>query len=271
TYRVGPGPAKVHLKLVSSWDQHPVLDVIARLPGAVVPDEWVIRGNHHDAWVNGAVDPISGLVAELEWARAPGELAKAGWRPRRTIIYAAWDGEEPGLIGSTEWVEAHADELRRNAVAYINSDTNMRGTLGMGGTPPLERLINGVARDVEDPETKLSVWKRRHLSEIVKGSTEERAELRKRTDLRVGPLGSGSDFTPFAAFAGVASLSLGFNGEDDYGVYHSIYDDPSWFMKNADGDFHYGRALAQVVAIAVMRLADAELVPFRYGAQVDAF
>jgi N-acetylated-alpha-linked acidic dipeptidase len=271
TYHVGPGPAKVHLKLASSWDLRPIYDVIARLPGAVAPDEWVVRGNHHDAWVNGAVDPISGLVAELEEARALGELVKAGWRPRRTIIYAAWDGEEPLLLGSTEWVEAHVDELRRSAVAYINSDSNGRGALNMAGSPSLERLLNGVARDVEDPETRLSLLRRRQLIDIVRGSQDERAELRKRADVHLHPLGSGSDYGAFVAYAGVASLSLGFGGEDDSGIYHSVYDDATWFAKNSDGDFHYGRALARVAALAVMRLADAELVPLRFGAQADAF
>src|SRR6266568_2063202 len=150
TYRLGPGPARVHLKMTFNWDTKPLYDVIAKLRGSTYPDEWVVRGNHHDAWVNGAEDPISGLVAELEEARAMGELVKQGWRPKRTLVYAAWDGEEPALLGSTEWVEAHGDELAKYAVAYLNTDSNGRGFLGVGGSHTLEKLINDVMRDVED-------------------------------------------------------------------------------------------------------------------------
>ena len=162
-YHVGPGPAKVHLKVEFNWDIKPVNDVIAKIPGSVAPDEWIIRGNHHDAWVNGAEDPVSGQAPLLEEARALGDLLKQGWKPRRTIIYAAWDGEEPMLLGSTEWVEAHADELRQHAAVYINTDGNDRGLLNMGGSHSLEQFINGVARDIEDPETKLTVWQRLQL------------------------------------------------------------------------------------------------------------
>ena len=148
-YHVGPGPAKVHLKVEFNWDIKPVNDVIAKITGSVAPDEWIIRGNHHDAWVNGAEDPVSGQAPLLEEARALGTLIKQGWKPRRTIIYAAWDGEEPMLLGSTEWVEAHADELRQHAAVYINGDSNDRGLLNMGGSHSLEQFINGVTRDDE--------------------------------------------------------------------------------------------------------------------------
>jgi N-acetylated-alpha-linked acidic dipeptidase len=243
----------------------PLYDVIARIPGATAPDEWVIRGNHHDAWVNGAEDPLSGQVPLLEEARAYGQLLKQGWRPRRTIIYAAWDGEEPALLGSTEWVETHADELATKAVAYLNSDTNDRGYLFMHGSHVLENFINDVARDIEDPETKLSVWKRSQQRAIADARTaEERQELRQRADLRIEALGSGSDYTPFLQHVGVASLNLGYGGETGGGIYHSIYDDFKWYTTYADTSFVYGRALAQTVGTAVMRLADADVLPYQF-------
>ena len=265
TYRFGPGPARVHLRVKSDWSTKPIYNVIAKLPGAVSPDQWVIRGNHHDAWVNGAEDPISGLVAELEEARALGALVRQGWKPRRTIIYAAWDGEEPGLLGSTEWVEAHADELTAKAVAYLNTDSNGRGFLGMEGSHVLERFINDVARDIADPETKLTVWKRSQLQAIRTGSPDERKAARTRADLRIDALGSGSDFTPFLQHLGIPSLNLGFGGEDQGGIYHSIYDDFYWYTHFSDTSFVYGRALAQTSGTAIMRLAGAELLPFEFG------
>ncbi len=266
TYHVGPGPAKVHLRVKADWSVKPLYDVIARIPGSTAPDEWVIRGNHHDAWVNGAEDPISGLVPLLEEARAYGQLLKQGWRPRRTIIYAAWDGEEQGLLGSTEWVEAHADELVTKAVAYLNTDTNGRGYLFMAGSHSLESFINDVAREIEDPQTKLSVWKRRQLRAIADAdSAAARQEARERANLRIGALGSGSDYTPFLQHAGIASLNLGYGGEDDGGIYHSIYDDFKWYTTFDDTSFVYGRALARTVGTAVMRLAGAEVLPYEFN------
>ena len=206
TYHIGPGPAMVRLKVAASWDTVRLYNVIARIEGSTYPDEWIIRGNHHDAWVNGAEDPVSGMAAELEEARAIGALVKQGWRPKRTIIYAAWDGEEQGLLGSTEWVEQHADELQRHAVVYINSDSNQRGFLDAGGSHSLEKFVNAVARDVEDPEAHVSVWKRLQARTIDRGSTDERAEARSRADLRIDALGSGSDYTPFLQHAGVPTL-----------------------------------------------------------------
>src|SRR6266581_1613938 len=265
TYHVGPGAAKVHLKVKSDWSLKTLYDVIARIPGAIAPDEWVVRGNHHDAWVNGAEDPISGLVPLLEEARAYGQLLKQGWKPRRTIIYAAWDGEEPALLGSTEWVEAHADELAAKAVAYLNSDTNGRGYLSVAGSHTLEKFINDVTRDIEDPETKLTVWKRNQLRAIATARTSEaRDEARRRADLRIGALGSGSDYTPFLQHVGIASLNLGYGGEDGGGIYHSIYDDFAWYTRFDDTSFVYGRALAQTVGTAVLRLADAEVLPYEF-------
>ena len=264
TYRLGAGPARVHLKVRSDWSLKTLYDVIGRLPGTTEADQWVIRGNHHDAWVNGAQDPISGLVAELEEARALGTMYKQGWRPKRTIIYAAWDGEEPGLLGSTEWVEAHADELRAHAVAYLNSDTNSRGYLGVEGSHSLEKFINGVAMDVEDPESGVSSWKRVQASRILNGSAEVRRDAREREDLRIGALGSGSDYSSFLDHLGVAALNIGYGGEDDGGIYHSIYDDFYWFMHFSDSSFVYEKALAQVGGISVLRLANADLLPFAF-------
>ena len=270
TYRLGPGAAKVHLKMFSNWDMKPLYDVIGKIPGSTVPDEWVIRGNHHDAWVNGAEDPLSGAVAVLEEARAIGELVKQGWKPKRTIIYCAWDGEEPGLLGSTEWVETHADDLGKHAVVYINSDSNSRGYFALEGSHSLEHFINDVARDVQDPETKLSAWKRDQLREIEGAKTPEALrELRSRHDLRLEMLGGGSDHAPFINFAGVASLGIGFGGEDGGGIYHSIYDDFYWYTHFSDKDFVYGRALAQAGSTSVVRMADADLLPFQFSDFAD--
>ena len=264
TYHMGPGPARVHLRVSSDWATKTLYDVIATIPGSESPDQWVIRGNHHDAWVNGANDPLAGLGALLEEARAYGTLLKQGWRPRRTIIYAAWDGEEPGLLGSTEWVEAHADELRAKAVAYLNSDTNGRGYLGMSGSHILEKLANEVADGIDDPETDFSVGKRVRLARIHRGSPAERKELRGGGDMHIGALGSGSDYTPFLQHIGIPSINLGFGGEDGGGVYHSAYDDFYWYSHFSDTAFVYGRALAQTAGVTVMRLADAELLPYAY-------
>ncbi|MES2148534.1 MAG: transferrin receptor-like dimerization domain-containing protein [Pseudomonadota bacterium] len=264
TYHLGSGPARVHLKLAFNWDIKPIYDVIATLKGADFPDQWVIRGNHHDAWVNGADDPLSGMSAMLEEARAMGELLKQGWKPKRTIVYAAWDGEEPGLLGSTEWVEQHGDELARKAVLYINTDNSGRGYLNVAGSHTLEKFVNGVARAIDDPEARVSLWKRAQAHEIVTGSDEKRREVRNRSDLRIEALGSGSDYTPFLQHNGVASLHIGFGGEDHAGVYHSVYDDFYHYTKFSDTDFRYGRALAQTAGTAVMRTADAALLPFEF-------
>jgi N-acetylated-alpha-linked acidic dipeptidase len=264
-YHVGPGPAKVHLRVKFNWDRKPLYDVIVRIPGSRYPDEWVLRGNHHDAWVNGAEDPISGLVALLEEARGFSELLKAGWKPKRTIIYCLWDGEEPGLLGSTEWAETHADELRAHAVAYLNTDENGRGFFGAEGSHTLENFVNGVEREIDDPETKMPILKRAQLAEISSAAPDRRAELRSRPDIRIGALGSGSDFSVFLDHLGVASVNAGFGGEDFEGLqYHSIYDDFYWFTHYSDTDFAYGRALAQTMGTMVARLADAEVLPFQF-------
>ncbi len=271
TYHIGPGPAQVHLKVASNWDIKPIYDVIGTLRGTDGGLHWVLRGNHHDAWVNGADDPISGQAAMLEEARMLGELHRQGWTPRRTIIYCAWDGEEPGLLGSVEWVEDHLDELRAHAVAYLNSDGNERGFLFPGGTQDLQTFISGVARDIQDPETHTSVFQRSHLASIAKAKdAEERKDLRKRGDLVVKAVGDGSDYTAFQDFAGISTLSVEFGDEDDGDQYHSIYDDFYWYTHFADTDFSYGRALAQTAGTAMMRLAGADLIPVDYAPQAEA-
>ncbi len=264
TYKIGPGAARVHMVVKSNWDTKTLYDVIGTLRGSTTPDEWVVRGNHHDAWVNGAEDPISGQVALLEEMRAMGALMKQGWRPKRTIIYAAWDGEEPGLLGSTEWAEAHAGDLAAHAVAYLNSDTNGRGYLGIEGSHVLEKFINGVARDIIDPETGATVERRLRAATMQNASAPTRDEVRNRADLRIGALGSGSDYTAFLQHIGVPSINLGYGGEDEGGIYHSIYDDFYWYTHFSDTSFVYGRALAQTSGTAVMRLADADVIPYDF-------
>jgi N-acetylated-alpha-linked acidic dipeptidase len=265
SYHLGPGPARVHLKLRFDWKQAPVRDVIARLPGAELPDEWVVRGNHQDAWVNGATDPLSGLTAELAEARSLGELVKSGWRPKRTIVYAAWDGEEPGLLGSTEWVETHAAELRDKAVAYVNSDTNSRGMIEMAGSHTLQKFMNQVARDVTDPEKKVSVADRLRAARLLQGDAAMRRELRSDSELRLGALGSGSDYSPFLQHLGIASLNLGYGGEGEYGQYHSVYDSYDHFIRFMDPKSEYGVALAQTAGRVVLRLAGADVLPLEFG------
>jgi N-acetylated-alpha-linked acidic dipeptidase len=261
TYHIGPGAAVVHLKLTFDWSLKPLYDVIAKLPGSTNPDEWVVRGNHHDGWVNGAEDPISGLVPELEEARALGMLYKQGWRPKRTIIYAAWDGEEPSLLGSTEWVEEHMTELRQKGVFYLNTDGNGRGFFGAEGSHSLERFANEVANEIQDPESNVTVSQRARAARIVGGDTK----ARDRKDLRIGALGSGSDFTPFLQHAGVPTLNVGFGGEDGGGIYHSIYDSFYWYTHFSDTAFVYGRALAQAAGTMIMRVASADVLPEEFG------
>jgi N-acetylated-alpha-linked acidic dipeptidase len=268
-YRIGAGPAKAHLKVSFNWDTKPLYDVIAKIPGSTFPDEWVIRGNHHDAWVNGANDPVSGMSPELEEARSLGELRKQGWSPKRTIVYAAWDGEEPGLLGSTEWVEAHEADLKEHAVAYINTDGNGRGFLNASGSHSLERFVNGVARDINDPETGVSIWKRRQAQAVMRGAADERKDARERGDLRIAALGSGSDYTPFVQHAGVASINVSFGDEDEDGIYHSIYDSFYFYTHFLDTDLAYGRTLAQTVGTMVIRLADADVVPIEFSGLAD--
>jgi N-acetylated-alpha-linked acidic dipeptidase len=269
-YHLGPGPSKVHLKLEFDWRLVPAFDVIAKLAGSERPDEWIVRGNHHDGWVNGANDPISGMVALLAEAKGVGELAKAGFRPKRTIVYAAWDGEEPGLLGSTEWVETHAAELAGKAAVYINTDGNARGLLSVGGSHSLEPFVNEVARDVIDPEKGVSVGERYMASRILDGSADERKEVREKKIFRLDPLGSGSDYTPFLQHLGIASLNLGYDGEGDYGQYHSIYDSFDHFIRFMDPDLAYGVTLAKTGGRLTLRLASADVLPFAYVPLAEA-
>ncbi len=261
TYHIGPGPAVVELELAFDWDLAPAYDVIATLEGSERPDQLVIRGNHHDAWVNGARDPISGLVALLAEARAIGELVRTGWRPKRTLIFAVWDAEEPGLLGSTEWTELHADRLRAQAVAYINTDSNGRGFLRMSGSHTLERFINEIARDVIDPQTDVSVSARLEARRRV---AEVAPRFQTNGDHPIGALGSGSDYTPFLQHLGIASLNLGYSGESGGGSYHSIYDSFDHYVRFGDPTFAYGVTLAQTTGRALLRLADADILPFEF-------
>lgn len=265
TYHVGPGPVKVHLKLEFNWDLVDCHNVIATLKGSELPDQWVIRGNHHDGWVNGAADPISGMVALMEEARAVGELAKNGWKPKRTIIYCGWDGEEPGLIGSSEWAEHHAAELQQKAVAYINTDGNGRGFLYAGGSHTFETLINEIAGEVIDPQTNITVGERlRSVQAVHASSTKSKREILNRKSLSIGALGSGSDYTPFIQHLGVPSLNIGYGGEDGGGEYHSIYDSYDMYKRFKDGDFSYGVALAKTTGRTTLRLVNAEVLPFDF-------
>ncbi len=270
TYHIGPGPARVHLALAFDWNRITAYDVIARLEGEDYPDEWVIRGNHHDGWNNGAADPVAGLVSMLAEARAISRLAKAGDRPARTVVFAAWDAEEPGLIGSTEWAEAHAAELQEHAVAYFNTDSTARGFLGIGGSHTLEHFLNQVMADVPDPQTEESVKARlRAWMKVHAENGKERAEA-GRDDLRIDPLGSGSDYTPFLQHLGVASADFGFGGEGGGGSYHTMYDTYEHYTTWRDPGLTYGVALAQVTGRATLRLANAPRLPFEFTALADS-
>ena len=265
TYHIGPGPAKVHLRLEFDWNMETAYNVVAKMEGAEFPDQWVMRGNHHDAWVFGAADPTSGMVALMEEARAIAELTKTGWRPKRTLVYAGWDAEEPGLLGSTEWAEYHRETLQDKLAIYVNTDGNGRGFLGMGGSHTLEKFINQVARDVTDPQTGVSVADRVRALRRVQGNKE----VDSRSDLRIYPLGSGSDYTPFIQHLGIASLNLGFGGENAGGGYHSIYDSFDHYIKFGDPGFEYGAALANVTGRVVLRFANADILPFSFAGYVD--
>lgn len=263
TYHFGPGPAMVHLQVDFDWSTRPLYDVIATIPGSVAKDQWIMYGNHHDAWVNGASDPVSGASVLLETARTLSVLRKQGWQPKRTIMLALWDGEEYGLLGSTEWVEKHMDELDRKAAVYINSDSSGRGPFIAGGSASLEPFIAEVLRDVTDPATSKTLLEavrdRRTPVLSIAGGTPEPHER----EFHVDSLGSGSDYVAFLDHAGIASLNLGFAAGD--GVYHSVYDTPAWYQQFSDGDRTYSKTLTQVMSIALLRLADAPVLPFDFG------
>jgi N-acetylated-alpha-linked acidic dipeptidase len=268
TYHAGPGPARVRLTLEFDWKMVEAHNVIARLEGSRFPNEWVMRGNHHDAWNHGAADPISGLVALMAEAKAIGALAAAGQRPARTLIYAAWDAEEQGLIGSTEWVEDHAAELDSKLVAYLNTDGNSRGFLRAGGSHTLQRFVNEVAADVDDPLTDVPTTKRLRARLEVSDDADDRALAAERY-LPISPLGSGSDYTPFLQHLGIASLNTSFGGEGPGGSYHTLYDTYAHYTRFRDPGFTYGVALAQFNGRAMLRLANADLLPFEFTALAD--
>ncbi len=270
TYHLGPGPARVRLKVAFNWERVTAYNVIATLKGSEYPDEWVIRGNHHDGWNHGAADPLSGLVALLAEARAVGELAASGQRPSRTIIYAAWDAEEPGLIGSTEWAEHHAKELKQHTVAYLNTDGNGRGFVNIGGSHTLERFFNQIMEDVRDPRMDMSIKERRRAYLKLNAKTDrDRDEANNRDDLRIYPMGSGSDYTPFLQHLGIASANLGFGGEGAGGSYHTLYDTYEHYSTWRDPGLVYGETLAKVAGRATLRLANAPRLPFEFTGLAD--
>ena len=270
TYHLGPGPARIRLKLEFDWKMVTAYNVIARLEGSQYPDEWIIRGNHHDGWNHGAADPISGLIALLSEAKAMSRLANDGFGPARTVIYAAWDAEEPGLIGSTEWAEHHAVELQEHTVAYLNTDGNGRGFVNIGGSHVLERFFNEVIADIDDPQTGVSVKERRRANLSINSSNENaRTEAKNRPDLRISPLGSGSDYTPFLQHLGIASANIGFGGESAGGSYHTMYDTYEHYTKWIDPGLVYGEVLAQVAGHATLRLANAPRLPFEFKGFTD--
>lgn len=268
TYHVGgTSTTKVHLKLAFDWKLTPAQNVIATIKGAEYPDQWIVRGNHHDAWVNGANDPISGMAAELEEAKAIGVLVKNGWKPKRTLVYCAWDGEEPGLLGSTEWVEDHATELQQKAVIYINSDGNAKGFLDVEGSHALEQMITEISKEVKDPQTGVSVFERAKAKLVLDASSNSaKKQALEKTVYEIGAMGSGSDYSSFIQHIGVPALSIGFGGEDGGGEYHSIYDSYDHYSKFKDPGFEYGVALSKTAGRAVLRMADAEILPFDFNA-----
>ena len=272
TYHIGPGPAKVNLHLEFDWSLRTAYNPVGRMKGSVYPDEWIMRGNHHDGWGHGASDPISGMVSLMEEARAIGELTKTGWRPKRTLIYAGWDAEEPGLLGSTEWVEYNLNDIREKMVVYINTDGTGVGYLSMGGSHSLEKFVNEVIRDVDDPVHDVSLDKRLRsrmkVREYNSGTFGEGRES-ERQDLRMYAMGAGSDYTAFLHHAGVPALNMAFGGESGGGSYHSLYDTYEHYKRFSDGKFIYGTTLSKVNGRLVLRLSEADILPFRFVNMVD--
>lgn len=278
TYHIGPGPAKVRLAIKSDWSRKPAYNVVARIRGSEMPDEWVLRGNHRDGWVFGAWDPLAGHVAMMAEAKAIGALLKQGWKPKRTLVYLSWDAEEPGLLGSVEWAETHADELKRKGVLYLNSDTNARGFLSASGSHSLQRFVNEVAQEVRDPQTSVSVKQRLDAQIMVTGygksaSESQQAAAKKAADggdFELDALGSGSDFTPFIQHLGLTTLDVAYGGEDDQGgVYHSAYDSFDHYVRFGDPSFAYGVAEAQTVGRIVLRMANASVLPMQFTSVAD--
>lgn len=267
TYHAGPGPTTVHIKTDYDWSAKPVFDVLATIPGREEPDQWVIAGNHHDAWGDGADDPVSGVVALLETARSLSVLRRSGWRPKRTIKLAFWDAEEFGLIGSTEWIEKHQAELRDKAVAYLNSDNTGRGWLNVGGSHTLEEFVSEVAASVPQPGAGVSLER---YAVHHPPSSEPEPPMSRDGAFAISPLGAGSDFQGFLDHLGIASLNEAFEGQTKNGVYHSLYDSIYWYSHFSDGSEVDGRALAQFTGTALLRLADASVLPFEFGRFVHA-
>jgi N-acetylated-alpha-linked acidic dipeptidase len=278
TYHMGPGGTKVHMAVSSDWGQKPLYDVIARIPGSQFPDEWVVRGNHRDGWVFGAEDPLSGHIDMMAEGKAIGQLLKSGWKPKRTLVYASWDGEEPGLLGSTEWAETHAKELQGKAVLYLNSDGNDRGFLSAGGSHSLQHLVNDVSSSIKDPQTGVSTQARLRAKLEVdgfeKGASDEDKKAAKEAvaggDLGIAALGSGSDFTPFLQHLGLTTLDVSYGGEaDGDGIYHSNYDSYDHYIRHGDPGFVYGIAEAQTIGHIILRIADTEVLPMQFVAFSD--
>jgi N-acetylated-alpha-linked acidic dipeptidase len=278
TYHMGgDGAVKVHLAVKSDWSIKPVYDVIAKLKGARYPDQWILRGNHHDGWVFGADDPLTGNVAMLSEAKALGALWKQGWRPDRTIVYASWDGEEPGLLGSTEWAEEHEADLKQKALIYLNTDNTGRGFFNASGSHDFQHLVNEAIRDVTDPETGVSVYERRRGAILANafdknGRRNEAAiaAAERSGDLPIGPLGSGSDYSGLLQHVGIPSINMGYGGEDESGgVYHSAYDSFHHVTTFDDPGLKYGAALSKTVGRIVLRMADADTPPQRFGDFAD--
>jgi N-acetylated-alpha-linked acidic dipeptidase len=269
TYHVGPGPSKVKMHLKQDYQFRNIWDVIGKVKGTSLPDEWVVAGNHRDAWVYGAVDPNSGTASMLETVHGFGELLKSGWKPKRTIVFGSWDAEEEGLIGSTEWGEDHAQELG-NADAYFNMDVAVSGRkFGASGTPTLKEFIREIAKAVPSPQggTVYDAWKKTSepgadTYRPQETSTFRPAPAATHNDVPVGDLGSGSDYTVFLQHLGVPSTDISSSG--DYGVYHSTFDDFTWFKKFGDPDFYYEQQMARVFGLEVLRMSSADVLPYDY-------
>jgi N-acetylated-alpha-linked acidic dipeptidase len=279
TYHVGPGPSKVKMHLKQDYQYRTIWDVIGKIRGTSSPDEWVVAGNHRDAWVYGAVDPNSGTAAMLETVHGLGELLRSGWKPKRTIVIGSWDAEEEGLIGSTEWGEDHAQDLG-NAAAYFNMDVAVAGKkFGASGTPSLKEFIREIAKSVPSPQggTVYDAWKTATAPSAENGRSGETATFRAppnaaQTDVPVGDLGSGSDYTVFLQHLGVPSTDISSGG--DYGVYHSAFDDFAWFKKFADPDFLYEQQMSRVYGLELLRMSNADVLPYdyeSYGKEILAY
>ncbi|HTS35533.1 MAG TPA: M28 family metallopeptidase [Candidatus Solibacter sp.] len=281
TYHVGPGPAKLKLHLKQDYQFRTLWDVVGRVRGSELPDEWVVAGNHRDAWVYGAVDPNSGTAAMLESVHGVGELLKSGWKPKRTMVFCSWDGEEEGLMGSTEWVEQHESELA-NSPAYFNVDVAVSGPkFGASAVPSLKQFLRDVTKAVASPKggTVYDAWQKAAQPESstqspgeAVGDTRRAPAARVNSDVPVGDLGSGSDYTAFLQHSGVPSTDVSSSGP--YGVYHSVFDNFAWFKRFGDPDFVYEQEMARVFGLEAVRMADADVLPYdyeEYGKEVAVY